>query len=52
VSLTPLQLIETFGTDFEAAAALAPLDPRERQHVESIITLTPTQLRAAYGTGR
>lgn len=52
VSLTPLQRLEAFGTDFEAAAALAPLGPRERLQVESIIALTPTQLRAAFGTGR
>jgi hypothetical protein len=52
VSLTPVQLIEAFGTDVRAAAALASLAPQERQHVEAIMTLTPAQLRAAFGTSK
>jgi hypothetical protein len=49
--LTPVQLLEAYGTDARAAAALAPLTPTERLSVESIMTLTPRQLRAAFGTG-
>ena len=49
-SMTPVQLIEAFGTDARTAAALASLTPKERISVESIITSTPAQLRAAFGT--
>jgi hypothetical protein len=48
--MTPVQLIEAFGTDARAAAVLANLTPRERLNVESIMTMTPAQLRAAFGT--
>jgi hypothetical protein len=49
-SMTPVQLVEAFGTDVNAAVALSSLTPKERQHVEAIMTLTPAQLRAAFGT--
>ena len=51
-SMTPVQLIEAFGTDARTAVALAGLAPKERQYVESIITSPPAELRAAFGTGR
>src|SRR5262249_40926809 len=50
--LTPIQRLEASGTDMRAAATLATLTPQERLHVESIMTMTPAQLRAAFGTGR
>ena len=49
-AMTPVQLIEAFGTDVRAAAALSSLSPKERQYIESIMTLTPAQLRATFGT--
>ena len=50
-SMTPVQLIEAFGTDVGTAGALASLTAQERLHVEAIITMTPAQLVAAFGTG-
>jgi hypothetical protein len=49
-SMTPVQLLEAFGTNTHAGVALALLTPKERLDVESIMALTPAQLRAAFGT--
>ena len=53
-SMTPVQLIEAFGTDVKAATVLASLTPQERRYVESIMALTPEQLAAgaAGATGK
>jgi hypothetical protein len=48
--MTPVQRIEAFGTNQDAAAVVASLTPAERLYVESIMTMTPSQLRAAFGT--
>jgi hypothetical protein len=50
-SQTPVQLVEAYGTDTQAAIALASLTPQQRLHIEAIMTMTPAQLRAAFGTG-
>jgi hypothetical protein len=66
-SMTPAQLKAAFGTGFNAARADAPmlgsnwpsywptvlasLTPSERQHVQTITSMTPAQLVAAFGTG-
>jgi hypothetical protein len=48
--LTPIQRLEAYGTDMRAAATLAGLTRPERLYAESIMAMTPAELRAAFGT--
>jgi hypothetical protein len=48
--LTPVQRLEAYGTNVQAAAALATLGPAERLYVETIMSMTPEQLKAVFGT--